>query len=213
MKPKIYYIMDVMCGWCYSFSDVITNINEEFKEYVDFSIVPAGMWVDENVKKITPKFIDFIRENNIRITEFSGKEFGEDFYLMLKDRDMVLDSLPGSKAINIINKIDNKASFKYLKALQKEFFVNGKNMNDLNVYSKIAEELGIDGENFKKQFSSKELIDETFKQFNFANELGVRSYPSLVLVINEETSLISSGYLPFEEVKARIKKIIELHTK
>lgn len=207
---KIYYVMDVMCGWCYAFSDVITKINEEFKDQVDFSIVPAGMWLNENIKKITPNFSDFIRENNIRITEISGKEFGEDFYLMLKDRDTVLDSLPGSKAINIINKIDNKASFKYLKALQKEFFVNGKNMNDLNVYSKIAEEFGIDGENFKKQFSSKKLIDETFKQFNFAKELGVRSYPSLVLVINEEPSLISSGYLPFEEVKARINKAIKL---
>lgn len=210
---KIYYVMDVMCGWCYAFSDVITKINEEFKDQVDFSIVPAGMWLNENIKKITPNFSDFIRENNIRITEISGKEFGEDFYLMLKDRDTVLDSLPGSKAINIINKIDNKSSFKYLKALQKEFFVNGKNMNDLNVYSKIAEELGIDGENFKKQFSSKELIDETFKQFNFAKELGVRSYPSLVFVNNDEVSLISSGYSSLEEVRAHIKKILELHTK
>lgn len=207
---KIYYVMDVMCGWCYAFSDVITKINEEFKDQADFSIVPAGMWLNENIKKITPNFSDFIRENNIRITEISGKEFGEDFYLMLKDRDTVLDSLPGSKAINIINKIDNKASFKYLKALQKEFFVNGKNMNDLNVYSKIAEELGIDGENFKKQFSSKELIDETFKQFNFTKELGVRSYPSLVFVNNDEVSLISSGYSSLEEVRARINKVIKL---
>lgn len=207
---KIYYVMDVMCGWCYAFSDVITKINEEFKDKIDFSIIPAGMWINENTKRTTPNFSDFIRESNIRITEISGKEFGENFYLMLKDKETVLDSLPGSKAINIINKIDSKSSFKYLKALQKKFFVNGKNMNDLNVYSKIAEELGIDSDNFKKQFSSKELMDETFKQFNFANELGVQSYPSLVLVNNDEISLLSSGYSSFEEVRARIKKIFEL---
>lgn len=49
-------------------------------------------------------------------------------------------------------------------------------MNDVNIYAKIAK------------------------------ELGVRSYPSLVMVVNEETSLISSGDLPFEEVRALIKK-------
>ncbi len=210
---KIYYVMDVMCGWCYAFSDVITKINEEFKNQVDFSIVPAGMWINENTKKTTPNFSDFIRKSNTRITEISGKEFGENFYLILKDKDTVLDSFPGSKAINIINKIDNKSSFKYLKALQKEFFVNGKNMHDLNVYSKIAEELGIDSDIFKKEFSSKELIDETFKQFKFANELGVQSYPSLVLVNNNEISLISSGYSSFEEVRARIKKILEMSSR
>nr|WP_268038452.1 hypothetical protein [Clostridium estertheticum] len=43
--------MDTMCGWCYSFSDVVTKIYEEFKDQVDFTIVPAGMWLNEDVKK------------------------------------------------------------------------------------------------------------------------------------------------------------------
>lgn len=53
-------------------------------------------------------------------------------------------------------------------------------------------------------------IDLTLKQFNFANELGVSSYPSLVLVKNERPHLVSSGYLPFEDVKTRIEKSIGL---
>ncbi|MBU3214688.1 DsbA family protein [Clostridium estertheticum] len=157
---------------------------------------------------MTPGFSDFIRENNVRITQLSGKEFGEDYYLMLKDSNTVLDSLPGSKAINVINNLDTQASFSYLKTLQKEFFINGKNMNDVEVYSKIAEDFGIDSDSFKKEFSSKKLIDQTFKQFNFASELDVSSYPSLILVNNEKSSLVSAGYLPFEEVKIRIKKSI-----
>ncbi|MBU3178342.1 DsbA family protein [Clostridium estertheticum] len=208
MKPKIYYVMDTMCGWCYSFSDVVTKIYEEFKDQVDFTIVPAGMWLNEDIKEMTPGFSDFIRENNVKITQLSGKEFGEDYYLMLKDSNTVLDSLPGSKAINVINNLDTQASFSYLKTLQKEFFINGKNMNDVEVYSKIAEDFGIDGDSFKKEFSSKKLIDQTFMQFNFASELDVSSYPSLILVNNEKSSLVSSGYLPFEEVKARIEKSI-----
>ncbi|MBU3201351.1 DsbA family protein [Clostridium estertheticum] len=208
MKPKIYYVMDTMCGWCYSFSDVVTKIYEEFKDQVDFTIVPAGMWLNEDVKEMTPGFSDFIRENNVKITQLSGKEFGEDYYLMLKDSNTVLDSLPGSKAINVINNLGNQSSFSYLKTLQKEFFINGKNMNDVEVYSKIAEDFGIDGDSFKKEFSSKKLIDQTFNQFNFASELDVSSYPSLILVNNEKSSLVSSGYLSFEEVKTRIEKSI-----
>ncbi|WP_281418783.1 DsbA family protein [Clostridium lacusfryxellense] len=93
------------------------------------------------------------------------------------------------------------------------FFINGKNMNDVEVYSKIAEDFGIDSDSFKKEFSSKKLIDLTFKQFNFASELDVSSYPSLILVNNAKSTLVSSGYLPFEEVKTRIEKNIGSLTK
>lgn len=209
MKPKMYYVMDIMCGWCYSFSDVITKVHEEFKDQVDFTIVPAGMWLDKDVKKMTPGFSDFIRENNVRITQLSGKEFGEDYYSMLRDSNTVLDSLPGSKAINVINNLESQVSFRYLKMLQNEFFINGKNMNDVEVYSKVAEDFGIDSDIFKKEFSSKELINQTFRQFNFASELNVRSYPSLLLVNNGNVSLVSSGYLPFEQVKIRVERSIQ----
>ena len=50
MKTKIYYVMDTMCGWCYGFSDVITKIQEKYKEVYDFSILPGGMWVGDKVK-------------------------------------------------------------------------------------------------------------------------------------------------------------------
>lgn len=35
MKTKIYYVMDTMCGWCYGFSDVITEIQEKYKSVYD----------------------------------------------------------------------------------------------------------------------------------------------------------------------------------
>jgi len=210
MKPKIYYIMDIMCGWCYSFSDVITKIHEEYKGKVDFTVVPAGMWINEDVKKMTREFNDYINKNNVKITELSGKEFGEAYYLMLKNTNTVLNSLPGSKAINVVNTLKNQASFEYLKALQKQFFINGKNMNDIEVYSKTAEDFGINSETFKKQFSSKELTDETFKQFKFASKIKVSSYPSLILSYNGKLSFVSSGYLPYEEVKARIEESLGL---
>lgn len=31
MKPQIYYVMDTMCGWCYGFSDVISQVYEKYK--------------------------------------------------------------------------------------------------------------------------------------------------------------------------------------
>ena len=210
MKPKIYYIMDIMCGWCYSFSDVITKVYEEYKGKVDFTIVPAGMWINKDIKKMTKEFNDYIKKNNIKVTQLSGKEFGEAYYLMLHNTNTVLNSLPGSKAINLVNTLKNQASFEYLKALQKQFFINGKNMNDIEVYSKTAEDFGIDSAIFKKQFSSKKLTDETFKQFKFASELKVSSYPSLVLSSNGKLSFISSGYLTYDEVKSRIEKSLGL---
>ena len=32
MKNKIYYVFDTMCGWSYGNSDVITKIQEKYKD-------------------------------------------------------------------------------------------------------------------------------------------------------------------------------------
>ncbi len=201
MKNKIYYVMDTMCGWCYGFSDVITKIHEKHKDKYDFEIIPGGMWIGDDVKKMDTHLGEYIKTNNVRIEALTNMNFGEAFNKnVLENSRRVLDSLPGAKAVVLFQKSNRDMSFNFLKKIQEAFFVNGEDMNDLSVYTKIAGSFGISKEDFEKRFLSQELQQEAFEYFNKGQELGARSFPTIILEKENKRTIIAQGYSHFEEL-------------
>lgn len=200
--------MDTMCGWCYSFSDVITKIQEKYKDTYDFNILPGGMWTGDNVKIMNNRLGDYIKSHNVRIEELTGKHFGEGFNKnILGSTDIVLDSLPGAKALVLIQRLKKDVAFNFLKKMQEAFFVEGKDMNRLEVYTEIAESFDIPRDKFEKEFLSDALTQETFEYFNKANSMDVASFPTVVVVKDNKKIIISQGYSSFEDLDREISSI------
>lgn len=198
MKTKIYYVMDIMCGWCYGFSDTISKIEEKYRDAYEFNIIPGGMWIGDNVQTMNTALGSYIKDHNVRIETLTGRKFGEGFNKNVLQSNRVLDSLPGAKALVLIQKLNKDVSFSFLKKVQEAFFVDGKDINDVKLYSEIAESFGIPKEDFEKQFNSEDLTKETFKQFNMVHSLGVASFPTVVAVQGDNKEVIAQGYSTFE---------------
>lgn len=193
--------MDTMCGWCYGFSDVITKIQEKYKDTYDFNILPGGMWIDENVKIMNDSLGNYIKVHNRRIEQLTGKKFGEEFNKnVLENTDIILDSFPGAKAVVLIQRLKKDVAFSFLKKIQEALFVEGKDTNSLETYAEIAESFDIDTEKFKREFLSENLIQETFKCFNLTASMGVQSFPTVIAVNEDKGEIISQGYIKFEEL-------------
>ncbi|WP_315122047.1 DsbA family protein [uncultured Clostridium sp.] len=201
METKIYYVMDTMCGWCYGFSDVITKIQEKYKGIYDFNVLPGGMWVGDNAKIMNNSLGDYIKNHNKRIEELTGRRFGEGFNKnILENTSVVLDSLPGAKAVVLIQRLKKDAAFSFLKKIQEAFFIEGKDTNSLETYIEIAEGFGIAREEFEREFLSEALTEETFEYFNMAASMRVMSFPTVIVAKGDEGKIISQGYSSFEEL-------------
>ncbi|MBU3087228.1 DsbA family protein [Clostridium gasigenes] len=201
MKTKIYYVMDTMCGWCYGFSDVITKIEEKYKDIYDFSILPGGMWVGDNSKTIDVSLGDYIKSHNMKIEQLTGKKFGDGYNKnILANTSIVLDSFPGAKALVLIQRLKKDVSFRFLKKLQEAFFIEGKDTNNLETYIEIAKSFDISKEEFEKEFLSEELTKETLKYFDMVVDLGALSFPTVILVNGDKKQIISQGYSKFEDI-------------
>ncbi len=201
MKTKIYYVMDTMCGWCYGNSEVITKIQEKYKDIYDFTILPGGMWTGDNVKKMSSGLGDFIKGHNLEVEKLTGKVFGEGYNKnILEGNSIVLDSFPGAKAVVIIQKIKKEVVFSFLKKIQDAFFVYGKDMNNLEVYTEIAESFDISSKEFEKEFHSEGLRQDTFKCFDMANSMGVTSFPTVIAVKGNKVAIKSQGYSSFDDL-------------
>ncbi len=201
MKTKIYYVMDTMCGWCYGFSDVITKIQEKYKDVYDFNILPGGMWTGDNVKTMNHSLGNYIKGHNVKIEQLTGKNFGEGFNKnILESTSVVLDSFPGAKAVVLIQKMKKEAAFNFLKKIQEALFVEGKDMNKLEVYAEIAKSFNISRAEFEKEFLSEALTQETLKKFEMVASLNVASFPTVISVEGNKGTIISQGYSSFEDL-------------
>lgn len=193
--------MDTMCGWCYGFSDVISQIYDKYKQDLDFTVVPAGMWIGENVQIMNPRLGNFMKTHNVTISELTGKQFGDDLEKNILQHDnFKLDSLPGATAVTIIQSKNREKTFAYIKQIYNAFYVQGKNTNDWQLYADLATAFGIEKETFKKEYFSDAQLQNVQHGFSLANTLGVNTYPSVVAVEDGKIQLLSQGYIKFDEL-------------
>jgi len=201
MKTEIYYVMDTMCGWCYGSSDVITMIQEKYKDIYDFNLLPGGMWTGDNVKKMSTGLRDYVKGHNVEVEKLTGKSFGEGYNKnVLEENSIVLDSFPGAKAVVIIQKLKKEVAFSYLKRIQEAFFVFGKDMNNVEIYSKIAESFSISREEFEKEFYSEDIRQETFKCFDMANIMGAEVFPTVISQEGTKVTIMAQGYNSYDDL-------------
>lgn len=207
MKSKVYYVMDSMCGWCYGFSDVINKIQEKYKNAYEFYILPGGMWVGENRKRMDNDLGNYIKNHNTRIEKVTGKRFGEGFNKnILENKEILLDSFPSAKALVLIQMLNKDIVFDFLKKIQEAFFIEGKDVSHLEVYTEIAEGFNISKKEFEEKFFSEELVQETFRCFAKVTSMGVSSFPTVVLEEDNNRTMLVQGYSDFEELDRFLKR-------
>jgi len=41
-KVKLIYYFDALCGWCFGFSPVISQLEKEFEDRLNFEVISGG---------------------------------------------------------------------------------------------------------------------------------------------------------------------------
>lgn len=208
MNTQLYYVMDTMCGWCYGFSDVIQALHANFKHRFAFHIVPGGMWVGADVKKFDAQLAAFVAAHNQNIVRTTGKSFGSGYQALLASPNgMELDSLPGAKAITLMQQWAPEHAFAYLKKVQEALFVDGHPPTAAPFYAETAAQFGIDSADFAMHYASPALQRQTAEQFALAAQLGAYSYPSLIAVTGQQARHLMQGYASFEVLAQKLEQL------
>ena len=69
-----------------------------------------------------------------------------------------------------------------IRAIQEAYYLNAKNPSDVDVLTALAEEVGCDVELFRQSINSEATHNELQKEIQFARQLGVQGFPSLVFI-------------------------------
>ncbi|TDK59381.1 DsbA family protein [Bacillus salipaludis] len=212
-QPKktvdLYYVTDPICSHCWALEPVLRRFVEQFSHYFNFHTVMGGLLEKWHDGPIDPA-------NGIyKPADVAGhwREVGE-YSRMPIDGTLMFDnpvqsSYPPSRVFKVIQKNHNDAlANEYLRRAREALFAFNQNISEGSVLIDIVNNLGLDGKAIVKeaeQLIGQQLLNEDFK---IAASLGVRGFPTIIIVNAENKGVKIVGARPLENYVAGLKQVL-----
>lgn len=202
---KLIYVGDPMCSWCYGFAPELDKVIENAaKDNVEVEFVMGGLRPYYN--KPISEMKDFLSEHWHHVNEASGQPFTYD---ILDRSDLNYDTEPPARAVVIMREMAPKHVGAFFADTQKMFYAQNMDMNVSESYHKSLKALNLDTDTFDKHFHSEEMKMRIKEDFERARALGVSSFPTLLMMVDEDVLLVANGYVTSEEIYRRIDRILK----
>lgn len=198
-KPKILYVQDAMCGWCYAFGRVIDDLRVKHQDYFDFIAISGGMMVEENIKPISA-MQEFLKTGIPQVEEYTGVKFGEKYLELVQEGTYINNSIKPGIALSAFKSMDLQRSVEFAHDMQHEHFYNGKSLNEKDVYLELASNYNIDGNELLKRMNSEEFQKQTQRDFDFVKNLKIEGFPCVLGHTPKGIYMLTKGYIHEEDL-------------
>jgi len=147
---------------------------------------------------------DFLKKHWKEIEEKTGQEFSYD---ILGHPDFIYDTEPASRAVVVMRDLKPAKTLEFFKAVQKLFYKENKDTRNVMNYEALVSSYGVDFDMFKSKFLSEEYQAKTKEDFIYAQKMGIRGFPSMVMKVGAEYFLLSNGFAPAASISDKIKNM------
>lgn len=207
MKPTLIYVYDPLCGWCYGFHPVMEKILKRFGDRISIEIKVGGLAVGERAQTIKEGF-GYIKDGLKQVEKSTGVEFGRNFKLLAEEGSYMYDSMPPCRAQKTMNELAAHQALSFAGTLQNAIFRDGKNLNNWPTYEELISRYDVNHEEFKTLFDSDKLKNDLIEEFTWCRNHGATGFPTLLIRIGDETSLMARGYRPYDTVESHLHHLI-----
>ena len=207
MKPTLIYVYDPLCGWCYGFHPVMEKIHKRFGDRLTIDVKVGGLAVGDRAQAINEGF-SYIKDGLQQVEKSTGIEFGQNFKLLVDEGSYMYDSMPPCRAQKTMNDLAPGNALSFAGTLQNALFRDGKNLNKWSTYEELISDYDVNADDFKLRFESDELQTELIDEFTWCRNQGATGFPSLLIQIEDETSLMARGYRPYDTVESHLHHMI-----
>ena len=183
---KLIYITDPLCGWCYAVAPIIKTLAAS-PDLPNINLLHRGLFTGQMTRWMSRSFSDYVMEADQRIQELSGQTFSQAYRDKLFYRNyLIFDSWPTAKATQIVRRYDESKVLPFFEAMQRARFTDGKVITDASVLCQLAESIGLQADQFHKNFHydpdiDKEAREEQQKAIALMNQVMVNGVPCLLL--------------------------------
>lgn len=114
----------------------------------------------------------------------------------------IYDTEPACRAVVAAGSFDAGLIFPMYKTIQSAFYAEGRDVTQSDILADIAARLGLNRSAFVQAFESETARANTLAHFKQARQIGVRSFPTLILQLEDSLHLITQGWQPLARIQA-----------
>ncbi|MEX2455943.1 MAG: DsbA family protein [Balneolaceae bacterium] len=207
IKPTLIYVYDPLCGWCYGFHPVMDKLAKRFDGKLDIEVKTGGLAVDDRAQTISEGY-SFIKDATSQVEKTTGITFGRNFKLLAEEGSYFIDSVPPCLAQISMNTLSPENSLRFAGDLQSALFKDGKDLNEWETYDELLNNYDVDKNSFKKKWGSEKLKKQMREEFAWCKKVGATGFPTLLLKIGDETSLMTRGFRPYDVLESHLHHLI-----
>lgn len=207
VKPTLIYVYDPLCGWCYGFHPVMEKLQKRFSDRIIIDVKVGGLAVGDRAQTINDGF-SYIKDGLQQVEKSTGIEFGRNFRLLVDEGSYMYDSMPPCRAQKTMNELAPHQALSFAESLQDALFQEGKNLNEWPTYEELIDNYDIDPVDFKSRFESDDLKNDLIDEFRWCRNHGATGFPTLLIQIEGETSVMTRGYRPYDTVESHLHHLI-----
>ncbi len=201
-KPTLIYVGDPMCSWCYGFGNEIEEVIRQLGDDINVEVVMGGLR-PYNTQTMTD-LKGFLTEHWNDVHKASGQPFKFE----ILDTELLYDTEPACRAVMIVRELQPNSVMQFFHKVQTAFYAKNHNPHLTTTYSDIAVSMGINRNEFENKFESEEYKKQIKEDFLRASQLGVRSFPTVLLQYKGSTNVVAAGYSKAEKVISKVKNIM-----
>ena len=202
--PKLIYVGDPMCSWCYGFSPELQKVKDHYENVLQFEMIMGGLR-PYNTETMTD-LKNFLTHHWQEVNTASGQPFRYD---ILNETDITYDTEPPCRASVIVREMDPAREFDFFIETQKAFYLENKNLHLVESYIPILNQLGLDRETFIEMFDSESMKVKVRTDFERSSRMGVRGFPTVLLENNGRLTMVVNGYARSEQIIAKIDNLLK----
>ncbi|RAV10923.1 DsbA family oxidoreductase [Paenibacillus contaminans] len=206
-KVRLYYVTDPICSHCWALEPVLRRFEEQYGHYVKLHTVMGGLLESWN------GFAD--AKNGINgPADVAGhwKEVGLHSRMPIDGSlwhdNPIQSSYPPSRVYKIIQAKDAKLAKTFLRRAREAVFAFNRNIGDERVLIEIVSRMGLDGEAIVREAGTsagQQLLEE---DFSLARSLGVRGFPTIIMVNEDNKGVKIVGARPLENYVEGLRQVL-----
>lgn len=199
-KVDLYYFTDPICSHCWAVEPVLRRFEHEYGDHLNVRVIMGGL---------LPNWDGFAdRANGIRGPQdvaHHWREVGEASRMPIDGslwlRDPVTSSYPPSRVYAVIKDKDEELARVFLRRAREAVFAFDRNISDPEVLAEIVDALGhpeLTGSAMVAEADSETGHELLNRDLSLARELGVRGFPTVLLMDEDGMGTKVTGVRPLE---------------
>ena len=204
-KMSLYYAHDPMCSWCFGFRPVWKEVTDWCQGKLSIEYLMGGLAADSD-EEMPQSMQNDIQSYWRKIESFiPGTEFNFDFWSNNKPRRSTYRSC---RAVICARTQQPEKQLEMVRLIQNAYYQQAKNPSDSEPLIECAKECGLNVERFEKDLDADYTKDLLRLEMLQCHQLGLNSFPSLLLEKEGEFISIALDYNNAKNIIDQIKEAL-----